>query len=131
VRLDPVAGAVGDRWAASLLPKIDAQVTLMRADVARLLGEPASFGDNLLVTLDTGAANLPPGTVLRVGSARCVVTPKPHTGCSRFGRRASDGARAVLASPAWRTCQLRGVHLRVLEAGDVGVGDLVSVESRP
>ena len=131
LRLDPEAGAVGDRWAASLVPKIDAQVTLMRADVARLLGDPPAFGDNLLVTIDTGATNLPPGTVLRVGSARCVVTPKPHTGCAKFARRSSDVARAVLASADWRPAQLRGVHLRVLEAGDVAVGDAVRVESRP
>lgn len=132
IRLDPVEGAVGDRWSQGASPKLEAQVTLMRADVAGLLSpDPGIFGDNVFATLDTSAQNLPPGTVLRLGTARLVVTPKAHTGCYKFAARAGADALALTREPAWVGHQLRGVHLRVLEGGEVGVGDAVIVEHRP
>lgn len=130
-RLDPELGLVGDRWADG--PRNpDAQVTLMRADVAGLLADDFErFGDNLFVSIDTSAANLPPGTRVRLGDARAVVTPKPHRGCAKFAQRGGDDALAVTRSPEWAAVQLRGVHLRVIEGGDVRVGDLLVVEHRP
>lgn len=70
VVLDPELGVVGDRWASGRRG-LGSQVTLMRWDVASLLqADPAQFGDNLFAALDTSRANLPPGTVVIVGSAR-------------------------------------------------------------
>jgi hypothetical protein len=131
VRLDPIGGVLGDKWSGGRKPNPEAMVTLMRWDVACLLGDPASFGDNVFASIDTSAANLPAGTVLRVGGALCVVTAKAHTGCSKFAVRSSDAALALTKSPEWKASQLRGVHLRVLEAGDVAVGDELIVVSRP
>jgi hypothetical protein len=132
VTLDPDRGVLGDRWGAVLFPNPEAMVTLMRWDVARLLvDDPAILGDNLFADLDTSAANLPPGTIVQVGPARCEVTPKPHTGCAKFARRAGDDALAVTRSPTWKTAQLRGVHLRVLQGGEVRVGDELRVIARP
>lgn len=129
VTLDPRHGVIGDRWGAVLFPDPDAMVTLMRWDVASLLSpEPAIFGDNLFADLDTSARNLPPGTLLRVGTARCEVTAKPHTGCSKFARRAGEEALALTRSPAWKAAQLRGVHLRVLVGGEVRLGDPIEKE---
>ncbi len=131
--LDPEDGAIGDRWGSGSRNP-EAMVTLMRADVAALLvadGGIELFGDNLFATIDTSAANLPPGTTLRVGSARCVVTPKPHTGCHKFSRRGVPFARELTALPELKPLQLRGVHLRVLARGSVAPGDPIVVESRP
>lgn len=133
VRLDPVEGTIGDRWGLGSR-MLEAQVTLMRADVARLLvkdGEIAIFGDNLFVDLDTSAENLPPGTRLRVGGALVVVTPKPHRGCTKFAARAVPRGRDLLDLPEHLPLQLRGVHVQVLEAGDVAGGDPITVEARP
>lgn len=135
--LDPVGGVIGDRWSQSVLPpNPDAMVTLMRWDVAELLARRAGvpvevLGDNVFADVDTSAANLPPGTMLRVGATTCVVTPKPHRGCSKFSARVGADAWALTRAPAWVDAQLRGVHLRVLEGGRVAVGDAVSVVSRP
>ena len=131
IRLDVEAGVVGDHWKQGKANR-EAQVTLMRWDVARLFGpEPAIFGDNLFAAIDTSAANLPPGTIVQVGAARCVVTAKLHTGCSKFSARTSADILALTRAERWKPFQLRGIHLRVLESGDVAVGDELLVLSRP
>lgn len=132
IRVEPGGGAIGDRWAAGGDP--EAPITMMRFDVASLLcgdRDPALLGDNLFVHLDTSAANLPPGTELMVGAVRCVVTPKPHRGCSKFAARVGHHALKLTASAAWKAAQLRGVHLAPGEAGEIAVGDPIRVLSRP
>lgn len=133
-RLTPEGGVAGDRWSLRPNPNPEAQITVMRADVARLFanGQPLSlFGDNLLVELDLSPTNLPPGTRLRVGTALCEVTPKPHTGCGKFAARVGQDARDLTGAPTYEHQRLRGIHFRVLEPGDVGPGDRIRVLSRP
>lgn len=133
-RLTPETGVEGDRWAQHPSRDLDSQITVMRADVARLLcgGQPLSlFGDNLLVELDLSETNLPPGTTVRVGTALCEVTPKPHTGCAKFSARFGLDALHLTAAPAFLSWRLRGLHIRVLSAGEVGPGDRIEVLSRP
>lgn len=133
-RLTPAEGVEGDRWSARGRPNPESQVTLMRADVAGVLcnGHPlALFGDNLQVHLDLSEENLPAGTRLRVGSALCEVTPLPHTGCGKFEARFGKDARALTNAPEYLGARLRGIHVRVLEPGEVGPGDPIEVLSRP
>jgi MOSC domain-containing protein YiiM len=133
-RLTPEGGVDGDRWSKRANPHLDSQITVMRADVARLFanGQPLSlFGDNLLIELDLSPANLPTGTRLRVGTALCEVTPQPHTGCGKFAARFGQDARDITAAPAFLDQRLRGLYIRVIEAGEVGPGDPVRVVSRP
>jgi len=131
IRLDVDAGVVGDHWSHGKANP-EAQVTLMRWDVAKLFGpDPAIFGDNLFAAIDTSERNLPPGTIVQVGAARCLVTPKLHTGCSKFSARTSGAILALTRADRWKPFHLRGIHLRVLESGDVAVGDELVVLSRP
>jgi MOSC domain-containing protein YiiM len=133
-RITPEGGVAGDRWANKEPRLLAAQVTVMRADVARVLanGQPLSLsGDNLLMDLDLSQANLPERTRLRVGTALCEVTPKPHTGCSKFAARFGQDARGVTSAEAFRGWRLRGLYVQVLEAGDVGPGDRIVVVERP
>jgi MOSC domain-containing protein YiiM len=131
-RLTPEGGVEGDRWSKRELRSADDQITVMRADIARLVGngQPISTpGDNLMVELDLSEANLPTGATLRVGTALCEVTPKPHRGCSKFAARfGQDALRLTAIYDHWH---LRGLHVRVLEAGEVGPGDAIEVLSRP
>ena len=134
IQLDTEAGVLGDRWAIGRMPKLECQVTVMRADVATVLcdgGDYAILGDNLFVSLDTSASALPPGTRLKVGGATCEVTPKPHTGCNKFQARVGKDGWALTRDAVWLSEQLRGVHLRVLVNGEVRDGDPIVVESRP
>jgi MOSC domain-containing protein YiiM len=127
-------GVEGDRWAKREPRSPGNQITLMRADVARLFadGQPLSlFGDNLLVELDLSTDNLPPGTRLQIGTALCEVTPKPHTGCGKFAARFGAAARALTGAPQYVEDHLRGIHVCVVEEGEVRPGDGVRVVSRP
>ena len=71
-RLSPDDGVPGDDWSRRPPRDPEAQLAVMRRDVAELIanGQPLTlFGDNLFVDLDLSAANLPAGTRLRVGDA--------------------------------------------------------------
>jgi len=130
-RLTVRGGLPGDRWAAA--PDPDAQLAVQQTDVATCIanGQPLSlFGDNLTLDLDLSAGNLPVGARLRVGEAVLLVTPKPHRGCAKYAERFGPAALRYIASPDRRARQLRGLYLRVVEEGDVAVGDAVEVLSR-
>jgi MOSC domain-containing protein YiiM len=127
-------GVTGDGWSRRPPRDPEAQLAVMRRDVAELIasGQPLTvFGDNLFVELDISAGNLPLGTRIRVGEAVVEVTAKPHDGCLKFkGRFGQDALRFVQAKPT-RDQNLRGIYWKVIESGDVAVGARVEVLSRP
>src|SRR5215831_16423318 len=134
VRLTPDEGVPGDGWNRRPPRGLDAQLAVMRHDVAALIanGQPLTlFGDNLLVDLDLSAANLPCGTRLRVGDAIVEVTPKPHNGCSKFEARFGADALRFVGPGPHRVQNLRGIYWRVVEPGEVAVGAAISVIFRP
>jgi hypothetical protein len=134
VRLTPDEGVPGDGWNRRPPRSADAQLAVMRHDVAALIanGQPLTlFGDNLFVDLDLSTANLPTGARLRVGAAVVEVTPKPHNGCSKFeGRFGAQALRFVGPGPE-RPLNLRGIYWKVVEAGEVVVGSSIGVIFRP
>ena len=126
-------GVPGDAWLRDCPDKIDAQITVMRSDVARLIanGQPLSlFGDNLLVDLDLSVANLPPGSRLRLGSALLEVTPEPHTGCLKFRQRFGGDALRFTVERRFRDVRLRGIYVKTVEQGEIARGDSIEVLSR-
>jgi len=134
LELTPEAGVPGDAWSARSQPDPAGQIAVMQIDVARLIanGQPlALFGDNLFLELDLSRANLPPGSRVRLGNATLEVTPKPHDGCRKFRARFGADALRFVAEPERRHRNLRGIYMRVHEAGEVCVGDFVSVIARP
>jgi MOSC domain-containing protein YiiM len=134
VRLDPEQGIPGDAWGRRRHPDPVAQLAVMELAVAELIanGQPiALFGDNLYLDLDLSASNLPPGTRLRAGECILEVTPKPHNGCSKFRGRFGPDSVLFASRADLRHRNLRGIYMRVIEAGEVGPGDTVEVLSRP
>jgi MOSC domain-containing protein YiiM len=131
--LSPEDGMPGDRWGRRKPHALDAQLAVIRRDVAELIanGQPVTlFGDNLFVDLDLSDANLPVGTRLRVGDAIVERTPKPHNGCLKFKARfGADALRLVQAKPT-RDQNLRGVYWTVVRAGEVRAGADIEVISR-
>jgi MOSC domain-containing protein YiiM len=132
--LTPEKGLPGDRWAQPEKPNPEAQLTVMRRDVAELIanGQALSvFGDNLFVDLDISAENLPIGTRLRVGSAVVEVTPMAHNGCKKFDARFGVDALRFVNAPGTRNQNLRGIYWKVVEAGEAEVGATIKVIARP
>jgi MOSC domain-containing protein YiiM len=134
VELTPDAGVPGDAWGRREGRSVDGQLAVMQRDVASLIanGQPLTlFGDNLFLELDLSAANLPAGSRLRAGGALLEVTPKPHDGCLKFRARFGPEALRFVSRPDLRHRNLRGIYMRVVEAGKVGPGDPVAVLARP
>lgn len=123
-------GVPGDAWLRRPPRNPEAQLAVMREDVAALIAneQPLTlFGDNLFVDLDLSAGNLPEGTRLRVGAALVTVTPKPHNGCLKFKARfGEDAFRFVQALPT-RAENRRGIYWRVLESGRACIGDAIVI----
>jgi MOSC domain-containing protein YiiM len=127
-------GVTGDAWCRRPPQKPEAQLAVMRREVAERIanGQPLTlFGDNLFVDLDLSAANLPVGTRLRVGEALVEMTAEPHNGCRKFRQRFGADALRLVQDEATRDQNLRGVYWRVIEPGVVRAGDAVQVLSRP
>jgi hypothetical protein len=131
--LDPVSGLPGDAWERRPERKIEAQLTVMQLDIARLIanGQPLTlFGDNVFTDLDLSARNLPIGTRVRIGEAMLEVTPKPHNGCKKFNTRFGEDALRFVSDPAQRHRNFRGIYLCVIERGVAKLGDDFEVISR-
>ena len=133
---EPGRGLTADTWSVrptrkTGAPNPDAEVTLMSSRAAALVAgsaEPESWapaGDQLYADLDIGVANLPAGSRLAVGSAVLEVTAEPHLGCGKFIRRYGTDAMKLVNSERGRELRLRGVNLRVVEAGEAAVGDRI------
>jgi hypothetical protein len=133
VLLTPEGGVPGDAWGRRAERDPSAQIAVMQGDVARLISNGQLldlFGDSLFLELDLSTGNLPTGSRLRIGGATLEVTPKPHNGCRKFRARFGEEALRFVSDPSLRHRNLRGIYFRVLEAGDVAVGDVVNVVSR-
>jgi MOSC domain-containing protein YiiM len=124
------AGVTGDAWGRRPQRDPEMQIAVMQTDVAKLVanGQPLTlFGDNLILELDLSASNLPAGTRLRVGSALLEVTPFPHNGCKKFQARFGPDALRFVSMKELRHRNLRGIYMRVVEAGEVRPGDSAEV----
>jgi MOSC domain-containing protein YiiM len=133
-RLDVETGVPGDDWVERPPRDPEAQIAVMQTGLATLIanGQPlTTFGDNLFVTLDLSAANLPTGTRIAVGRAVVEVTPKPHNGCSKFDARFGNDALRFVQARETRDENRRGIYWRVVAPGEVAVGDAVRVLERP
>ncbi len=129
-RLTVERGLAGDAWERRLPLNPDAQLAVMSTPIAALVanGQPVTlFGDNLFVDLDLSAEKLPVGTRVRIGGAVLEVTPKPHNGCKKFVGRFGADALAFVASKELRPRNLRGIYFRVIEDGDVAIGDRIEI----
>lgn len=125
-RLTVHAGMPDDRWAEPS----DVQLTAMQLSTSQVIANGQAltlFGDNLVLDLDLSTGNVPPGTRVRVGEAVLKVTAEPHNGCAKYSERFGNAALRFVSRSETRDLNLRGIYLRVVEDGDVAVGDAVEI----
>lgn len=132
--LDPLQGLMGDNWKVrgskhspdgSANPNM--QITIMNARTIALIAQnPERWplaGDQLYIDMDLSDDNLPPGTLLALGTAVIEVSAVPHTGCKKFSSRFGVEAMKFVNSPEGKRLHLRGINARVVRAGSIHVGD--------
>lgn len=135
--LDPAIGLVGDNWSrrgsrrsADGGPHPEMQLNIMSSRVVALVAQEKArwplAGDQLFVDMDLGAANLPPGTRLQIGTAIIEVTAEPHTGCSKFVERFGVDATKFVNAVEHDALHLRGINAKVVQRGAIRVGDRLS-----
>lgn len=126
-------GVGGDRWNLKANANPLSQISVMNARfleaIAGATDRLTLAGDNLVVDLDLRESNLPAGARLRIGQAVIEVTDLPHTGCSKFERRYGKAMLDLANSPEGRALRLRGLYARVIQGGEVRLGDTVHKET--
>lgn len=136
-RLSPEGGTEGDAWARGCWLKLpdgrphpDVQICIMNSRMIHLLaGEKHRWelaGDNLFVDLDLSRENLRTGQLLRIGECVLEITDQSHNGCAKFSRRFGPSALRFVNSPTGKQLRLRGIYAKVIQAGDIRVGDLIT-----
>lgn len=130
-----INGLEGDNWKArgsSSTPDKsadpEAQITLMNSRVIDLLTKEKDLwnlaGDQLFVDMDLSIENLPPLSQIQIGSVILEISAKPHTGCKKFSGRFGVDALAFISTPLGKSLRMRGVNARVIQAGEIKVGDV-------
>jgi MOSC domain-containing protein YiiM len=133
VRMTPEEGVVGDAWVDDKKGSPDNQISFINTHVISSLtgGDSEKMvmsGDNVQVDLELSEENLPTGTRVRLGAALLEVSSAVHRPCGLFAERfGATGAKKV-ARALRRGLRGRGLLLRVVEAGEVKVGDEIRVE---
>jgi hypothetical protein len=135
--LNAVDGLVGDTWKVRGSSRTedgsahpDMQLNVINARLIELVAGGRSrwplAGDQLYVDLDLSLENLPPGTQLAIGEAVIAVTEQPHTGCIKFSSRYGVDALRLVNSEVGKSMRLRGLNARVVVAGTIRSGDVVT-----
>ncbi|WP_128254741.1 MOSC domain-containing protein [Falsirhodobacter deserti] len=134
LRLTRAEGVPGDRWLTrpwlrlpdgSPHPAI--QVSVLPQRVLDLVWRDRTQphpGDPVIADMDMSEANLPVGTLLRVGTAVIRVSDVFNDGCVKWKvRYGADAKNWIVAQPELR---LRGILCSVEQDGEVWVGDRIT-----
>ena len=127
-------GIPGDRWLTAPWQRLpdgspdpEIQVSILPSRVLDLVWRDRESivhpGDPIAADLDMSEANLPPGTLLRAGTATLRVSGIWNDGCVKWKVRCGTPAwRWVRAVPELR---LRGIFCAVEQDGEVALGDRI------
>jgi hypothetical protein len=131
-------GIPGERWMTAPWLKLPdgspdprIQVSLLPTRVADVVWQDRDTtlhpGDPIIADLDMTAANLPPGTLIRAGTAILRVSDHPNDGCVKWKVRYGNAAMEWIADPKHTSLRLRGVLCSVEHDGVVTLTDRLQV----
>jgi hypothetical protein len=83
-------------------------------------------GDTIIADFDMTEANLPAGTLIRVGSAVLRVSDLWNEGCAKWKVRYGHEAHAWVSASAHAHLRLRGILCAIEQDGEVALGDAVT-----
>lgn len=130
------SGIPGERWLTAPwlklpdgLPDPRIQVSILPLRVMDLVwrdreGTPHP-GDPIICDLDTSEANLPVGSLLRVGTAVLRVSDVFNDGCVKWKVRYGQAAKDWIVADGHPELRLRGILCSIEQDGEVRVGDAV------
>ncbi len=132
------AGVIGDgrRWLdAPWLKRADGspdpsiQVSILPLRVMNLVWRNRDSsphpGDTIVADLDTSEANLPVGSLLRVGSAVVRVSGVFNDACVKWKVRYGADAKDWVTAPGHPALRLRGILCSIEKDGAAVVGDVI------
>lgn len=129
-------GIIGDRWRARPwlrlpdgTPHPAIQVSILPQRVLDLVWQDRSQphpGDPVIADFDTSEANLPVGTILRIGTALIKVSDVFNDGCVKWKLRYGVDAKNWITTEGHPALRLRGILCSVEKDGEVRIGDLIS-----
>ncbi|MFN3971593.1 MAG: hypothetical protein ACK4L4_09485 [Gemmobacter sp.] len=137
LRLTRAQGIPGDRWLATPWlrlpdgrPDPDIQISILPARVLDLVWRPGDSaphpGDPIVADLNTTTHNLPPGTLLRAGTATLRVSTVFNDGCVKWKARYGAAAKDWITAPGHPPLRLRGILCAVVEDGEIALGDRIT-----
>ena len=137
LQLDPLRGAIGDRWERKTWmylpdgkPDPRVQVAICNTTILHLIQHATQEhhhpGDTLFTSLDLSANNLPVGTRLRVGLAVIEVSDVENDACAKFATHYGQEVLDWIRHPQNRSLRLRGLFARVVQGGLVRRGDVIA-----
>lgn len=137
IELDPVRGAIGDRWEHKTWihlpdgrPDPRVQLALCNSSLLALMQQAAGTqhhpGDTIFTNLDLSAKNLPSGSQLRIGTAVIAISDVENDACAKFSAHYGDVIFQWIRRPDNRSLRLRGAFARVVTAGTVRLGDSIA-----
>jgi MOSC domain-containing protein YiiM len=135
--LNTEEGLAGDNWnqrgskrTEDGGPDPDMQLNIMNSRILALIAQSPErmqlAGDQLIVDMDLSDVNLPTWTKLAIGEAVIEITDQPHTGCAKFSARFGTEAHRFVNSDVGKELKLRGINARVVTAGTIRQGDVIT-----
>lgn len=137
LELDPLRGAIGDRWERKTWlylpdgrPDPRVQIALCSTPLLALIQAATGVrhhpGDTISTALDLTAYNLPVGTRLKIGTAVIEISDVENDACTKFATHYGAVVLDWIRLPKNRNLRLRGAFAKVVSGGTVHRGDIVT-----